>query len=138
MAWSPPLDECYKVNIDGSHSNMGGSACGGFVRKSNGSFVHGFYCMLGSRNALWFEFWGMHLGIKLARQIVLSWVIFEFDSKVVVDMINSWGSHLAYLNTLTKEIISLLRNPIWGTSIVHTYKEGNRGADFLHRKGFLF
>lgn len=77
----------------------------------------------------------MHLGIKLARQLGLHWVIFELDSKVVVDMINSGSSRLAYLNPLTQDILSLLRDLSWCTSVVHTYREGNRGADFMARQG---
>lgn len=65
----------------------------------------------------------------------LSWVIFELDSKVMVDIINPGGSRLAYFNPLMQEILSLLRVPSWRTSVVHTYREGSRGAKFLARKG---
>lgn len=132
VAWSPLPDGYYKVNIDGSHSNLGGSAWGAGTQIV--SFVQGIYCKLGTKNAIWAELWELQLGINLAHQIGLSQVIFELHSKVVVDMINSGGSHLAYLNMLTQEIISLLRDPSWRTSIVHTYKEGNRGANFLASK----
>lgn len=93
--------------------------------------MQGFYSKLGLRNALWAELWGLHLGIKLARQLGLSWVIFKLDSKVVVDLINSGGSCLAYLQPLKQDILSLLRDPTWRTSVVHTYREGNHGADWL-------
>lgn len=59
VIWGPPLDGCYKVNIDCSHSKEGGSTCAGLVRRLNGSFVRGFYCKLGAENALWAELWGL-------------------------------------------------------------------------------
>lgn len=135
ISWVPPPDGCYKVNIDGSHSSVGGSACGGLVRRSNRSFVQGFFCKLGSGNAFWAELWGLRLGLNLARQLGLSWVIFELDLKVVVDMIHSGGSSLAYLNPLMQEITSLLRDPGWRVSVQHVYHEANRGADFLAKQG---
>lgn len=119
------------VNIGGSHSSAGGSACGGLVYRSNGSFVHNFYYKLGAGNALWAELWGLRLGIKLAKQIGLSWVIFEMDSQVVVDLIKSGGSTLAYLSPLLQEqeVISLLCEPCWQASVTHVYLEANWCAE---------
>lgn len=60
IAWTPPPPGCFKFNIDGSHlRSAGSSACGGLVRDSDGRFVKGFYCRVGSGNAIWAELWGL-------------------------------------------------------------------------------
>lgn len=56
---------------------------------------------------------------------------------MVVDMVISSGSFLAYLNSLLQEVVSLLREPCWRADIVHAYREANRCADFLAKKGHL-
>lgn len=90
-----------------------------------------------SGNAIWAELWGLRRGIDLAKQLNLSWVIFELDSKVVVDMVKAGGSAVVYLNPLIQEIGALLNHPCWRVSFVHAYREANRCADFLARKGHL-
>lgn len=78
---------------------------------------------------------GSSLGIKLARQLNLCKAVFELDSKVVVDMVNKGCSDNAYLQPLLHDIIGMLRLPSWDTSVMHAYREANRCADFLARKG---
>lgn len=135
VCWSPPPAGCYKVNVDGSHLHNGRSACGGLIRRDNGSFVQGFHCNIGSGNAVWAELWGHYLGIKLARQPGLHWVVFELDSMVIVDMVNAEVTANASLRPLLQHISCMLRDPSWRTSVVHTFRETNGCADFLARKG---
>lgn len=137
VTWSPPQSGCYKVNIDGSHITGGGSAYGGLIKHGEGSFVHGFFCKLGSSNALWAELWGLRLGIKLASQLNLNWIVFELDSKVYVDMVNSCGSFNALLQLLMQEILLLLQRPCWRMAAIHTYWEANRCVNFLARQGHM-
>lgn len=68
VRWIPPSEGCFKVNTDGSHSRLGISSYGGLIRNSQGAMINGFYCKLGSGNALWAELWGLWFGIKLAQQ----------------------------------------------------------------------
>lgn len=61
---------------------MGNLACGGLVRDANGVFIKGFYSRIGFGNAVC-------LDIKMARQLDIKWAIFELDSKMVVNTVNS-------------------------------------------------
>lgn len=133
----PPIDGCFKVNIDRSHNRLGISSCGGLIRNDQGVKLHDFFCKIGSGNALWAKLWGLRLGIKLALQHNLNWVVFELDSKVVVDMVALGRTDNAYLQPLLGIILELLRLPCWKTTVVHAYREANRWADFLARKGQL-
>lgn len=97
IAWVPPCEGSYKVSIDGSHSKAGISSCGGLVCNSYGSMIHGFYCKVGAGNALWAKLWGLRMGIKLAQHLNLRNVVFEMDSKSIVEMIASGGTNNGYL-----------------------------------------
>lgn len=135
VAWTPPPRNFYKINIDGSHQHSGFSACGGLVRDSNGAFIHGFYCCLGAGNATWAKLWGLHLGVKLARELQLQNVLFEMDSLVVVNMVNAGRTENANFRPLVDTICSELRKPDWRPSVSHIYREANRCADFLAKQG---
>lgn len=136
VCWSPPPDGCFKVNVDGSHiNNPSSSACGGLIRDANGNFVKGFYSKVGSCNAVWAELWALRLGITLAHDLNLPWVMFEMDSKVVVEMVHKKDTHISFLKHLLQEVISLFQLPSWRTSITHTYREANKCVDLLANKG---
>lgn len=75
------------------------------------------------------------MGIKLARDLALTRVIFEMDSKVVVHMISSGATSTCSLQPLLHEIVSLLKLSDWEASVVHTYREGNKCANILANLG---
>lgn len=52
-------------------------------------------------------------------------------------MVTKGCSNNAYLQPLLHDIIGMLRLPSWDTSVMHAYREANRCADFLARKGQL-
>lgn len=64
-------------------------------------------------------------------------MLFEMDSKVVVDMVTSGTTQISFLQPLLQEVVTLLRHPSWEASIAHIYREGNMCADFLARQGHL-
>lgn len=136
VAWQAPPDGCVMVNVDGSFiSNYGSSACGGLATDSMGSVIKGFFYKVGACNAAWAELWGLLKGIELARDLALNWVIFEMDSKVIVDMVRSGSTRIIFLQPLLQEVISFLQLPDWTTSVIHTYREANQCANFLASKG---
>ncbi|GAU38761.1 hypothetical protein TSUD_64920 [Trifolium subterraneum] len=136
VSWKPPPDEWHKVNVDGSFNTISGStACGGLIRNQHGIFVKGFYSKIGSSNAIWAEMWVLRIGIRIAQNLLLPKVVFEMDSKVIVNMVTSGHTNNAYLSPLLGEVVSLLQHPNWETSIAHVYREANRCADFLTNKG---
>lgn len=53
-----------------------------------------------------------------------------------MDTINC-RSTLAYLDPLLNEIFLFLCDPSWRVVVVHVFREANRCADFLVRKGQL-
>lgn len=114
-------------NIDGSHLKDGGSAllAGGWWDVLTVHLLWGSIANSVSGNAIWAELWGLRRGIDLAKQLNLSWVIFELDSKVVVDMVKAGGSAVVYLNPLIQEIRALPNHPCWRVSFVHAYREGS-------------
>lgn len=107
----------------------------GLIRRGNGSFVQGFFCNLGSDNALWAKLW--------ASGLVLNWLInltsagpggylsmiqrllWTMSTRVDHPMLSSSD------RPLLQKIILLLGRPCWRTSVIHTYWEANRCADFL-------
>lgn len=65
---------------------------------------------MGSRNALWVEVWGLHLGIKLAWDLQLNRVIFELGSEVV-NIVNKGRTSIAFLQPLLEEFLFNLYQP---------------------------
>ncbi|KAK2384993.1 heat shock 70 kDa protein [Trifolium repens] len=79
--------------------------------------------------------WALIIGIRIAQNMSLPKVIFEMDSKVIVNMVTSRHTNNAYLSPILGEIIDLLQHPNRETSITHVYREANRFADFLANRG---
>lgn len=78
------------------------------------------------------ELWGLYLGIRLARELCLSPVIFEMDSQVVV---LKGVSSINSLQPLLSKVIQLLQLLDWSTSVTHAYQEANRCTDLLADMG---
>lgn len=136
VAWSAPPDDWVKINVDGSYpAGSDSSACGGLAKDSLGRFIKGFYSKIGSCNAAWAELWTLRNGINLARELSLERVIFEMDSKVIVDMVRAKTSHIPFLQPLLQEVLNLLHLPDWSTSVEHIFREANHCADLLAKKG---
>lgn len=98
-------------------------------------FIKGFRCNLGSCNTVTRGLWGLFLGIKLARELSLPFVIFEMDSHVMVNLVSKGSTHNVLVQLMLDDILRLLHLPDWQTSIVLTYHEANRCADFLANLG---
>ncbi|KAK8475362.1 hypothetical protein V6N11_069276 [Hibiscus sabdariffa] len=55
--WIPPTPGAWKINVDGAHNQLDGSAwCGGIIRDSTGLWISGFSKFIGKCNALDAEF----------------------------------------------------------------------------------
>lgn len=136
VAWQPPPQNVFKVNVDGSFRRDSASvACGGLIRDWKGNLVSAFFCNLGSCNSTWAEMWALLLGIKAARDLQLSPVLFEMDSQVVVNCVHLKYSGNAFLQPLLQEICHLLSLDDWSASVHHVFREANRSADFLANLG---
>lgn len=88
-------------------------------------------------NAICSELWALRLGIKVAQDLDFPKVIFELDSKAVVDMVHGKTTQISFLQPLLHEITSLLHLPTWDTIVVHIYREENKCANLLANKDIL-
>lgn len=136
ISWKPPAEGVFKMNVDGSfRSSEGNAACRGLICDSMGKFLKAFHCNLGFYNVIWSELWALRLGIILACDLCLTRVIFELDSSVVVHMVHTGTSSTCFLRPLLQEVVSFLKLPDWETSVIHSYREGNRCVDLLANLG---
>ncbi|GAU34538.1 hypothetical protein TSUD_219210 [Trifolium subterraneum] len=85
---------------------------------------------IGSCDALHAEMWGMYIGIDLARRQGITHLQVESDSKVLVEMVTGNCNVNGNIPTLLKRIRDLI-NMNWDVQINHTWREGNKSADWL-------
>lgn len=48
------------------------------------------------------------LGIQIALNLEIDQIVFEMDSKVIVDMVHKESTHIRFLKPIMQEVISLL------------------------------
>jgi ribonuclease HI len=138
IGWKCPREGWIKLNCDGAHkSSINLSGCGGLLRNSNGTFLKGYARKIGSCDALHAEMWGMYIGMDLARRQGITHLQVESDSKVLVDMVTGNCNANGNVPTLIRRIRDL-KNMNWQVQINHTWREGNRSADWLANFSFNF
>lgn len=104
IRWFPPPSNMFKLNTDGSYlQDSGISACGGIIRDSDGRFVAGFHCNLGTATSIFSEMWSLVLGLWLARKLSLPSVIVKLDSEVIVNMIKTKKANCLFIKPLLEE-----------------------------------
>lgn len=110
----PPPPGCIKININGSFGkkNPRSGSCGSLTRDSNYKLIRRFYQKLGSCDASWAWLWALKLGVNLGRELALPLVVFELDSKVVLDMVNVDSTHISYFNlySMRSSVSLIFRN----------------------------
>jgi ribonuclease HI len=138
IGWKCPREGWIKLNCDGAHkSSINLSGCGGLLRNSNGTFLKGYARKIGSCDALHAEMWGMYIGMDLARRQGITHLQVESDSKVLVDMVTGNCNTNGNISTLIRRIRDL-KNMNWQVQINHTWREGNKSADWLANFSFNF
>jgi ribonuclease HI len=132
IGWKRPLDGWVKLNCDGSQNknSIGLAGCGGLLRDSDGRWIKGYSRKLGDCDALHAEMWGMYLGLDLAHQQGIKKLHVESDSKVLIDMVTKKKNFNGNIPTLVRRIRQLLQLN-WQVHLSHTWREGNRSADWL-------
>jgi ribonuclease HI len=82
-------------------------------------------------DAIHTEMWGnMYLGLDLAHQQGIRKLHVESDSKVLIDMVTKKKNFNGNIPTLVRRIRQLLQLN-WQVHLSHTWREGNRSADWL-------
>lgn len=138
MKWRKPAAGWLKCNSDGSFNQQGrGSSCGGLIRDDLSNFVKGFYYKLNPNNALMAEFDGLLYGIRLARSMNVSKIIFEVDFTVLYDMVHKGFTSSYHFKPLLAEALSLFRSSNWQVAMSVANRIANSGADMLANRGHL-
>lgn len=136
VQWRLPPLGVFKLNTDGSFQN-GMAACGGLIQNSHGLFIRGFHCNLGSASVVLVELWGLTLGLRMARSMVIASILVELDSQVIVHMIRTRRTHCAHLQPLLAEALGFMEVQDWHCSISHIFREVNFCVDKLAELGHL-
>lgn len=131
----PPPFSWKKLNLDGSSmGNPGLARGGGLIRNANGEWVKGYARAIGCSTSVAAELWALRDGIQLCISLKVLVVVFELDAKLVIellkkDMENKNGVGILVANC--KE--GMKKIPL--VHIQHCYKEANKCADTLARRG---
>ncbi|GAU26504.1 hypothetical protein TSUD_361370 [Trifolium subterraneum] len=95
-----------------------------------GNCLSSFARKIDSCDALHAEMWGMYIRMDLARRQGITHLQVESDSNVLVDMVTKQCNVNGNIPTLVKRIHDL-KNMNWHVQFNHTWREGNRSADWL-------
>ncbi|CAL1409286.1 unnamed protein product [Linum trigynum] len=138
IGWKPPPVGWLKLNTDGAAQGHGGEiGAGGVIRNSNGDWIKGFVCRIGAGSVIMAELWGILRGINLARRMGIEFLIIESDSRLALDLIQQPHdpTHL-HASILADIRRTLAQN--WVVQLVHSYREGNRVADWLSKHSLVY
>ncbi|KAF7842138.1 hypothetical protein G2W53_004436 [Senna tora] len=94
LKWTKPTDPFIKLNVDIALKQDGVGAVGGVFRDHEGLCVGAFSGKVPSMgDVTLMEALGMRKGIEVARDVGITHIIVESDSKLVVDMLHSSCTH---------------------------------------------
>ena len=100
-SWSPPPPGVFKINVDGSASELENSSnIGVIIRDCNGHTVAAYCKPLQSHfSAELMEVFAVEQGLLLARELQLSWVRLESDALSVINAINdsTFGAYYGHI-----------------------------------------
>ena len=135
VRWSKPLLGWFKLNTDGASlgnpSKVGG---GGLIRDSEGRWIRGFSRSIGHATSVMAELWALRDGLKLAVQLGIGCLEVELDAKIIVEMLNNADSANIKFSSLLSDCRFLIAR-VTQVRVTHVYREVNRCADFLAKKG---
>ena len=135
IIWEKPTENWTKLNCDGSlktHPYRAG--CGGLLRNSNGSWIHGFYRHLGHCSILKAEAWAVLEGVRMAELRGVEKLEIESDSSLVVKAVNDPESSPVEIFGIVRNICVILENfADW--KFKHIWREANLCADSLASLG---
>ncbi|CAL1356848.1 unnamed protein product [Linum trigynum] len=138
VGWVAPPNGWMKLNSDGAAQGINGLAtAGGVLRDKNDNWKGGFCCKIGTGSAILAELWGIHQGLILARNHGVQFLILETNSKLAIDLIKNREDPVHPHSTILNAIRRLLTQD-WVVQLVHTYREGNRVADWLSKHGLVY
>ena len=137
VQWLPPPVNWVKLNSDGSSmGNPGLAGGGGLIRNERGEWIKGYARAIGITTSVAAELWALRDGICLCSALNFPAVIVELDSKLVVDLLNKELDNPNGIDVLVSDCRESLK-AIPCVRIQHCYREANKCADALARRGAL-
>ena len=103
--------------------------CGGLIKNHKGEWIRGFMRNLGRCKVIIAEIWGV-LGLKMVWEQGYKNIVLESDSKTLVKILPKKAITNSSIFMLHCQCQRILERD-WTVEIRHTYKEGNRCADWL-------
>ncbi|CAL1392167.1 unnamed protein product [Linum trigynum] len=138
ISWHPPSSGWRKLNIDGaSAGNPGTAGAGGVIRDEQGRWIAGFVAKIGEATAVLAELWAFYHGLDLAWRIGCDSLVIETDSQLAIQLINNRRDPVHPYASLLDAIRRKLAQS-WLVRVVHTYREGNRVADWLSKHSLVY
>lgn len=137
IKWESPPQYWHRLNTDGS--SLGNPRCargGGIIRNSNGEWVGGYARAIGIITSATTELWALQDGLKMCIGLNLLAVIIELDAKLVVDLLKNPGGSLNGNDVIVVDCKESHKK-ISRTLIKHCFREANKYADALARRGAL-
>ncbi|CAL1410790.1 unnamed protein product [Linum trigynum] len=126
------------MNVDGAASSSDKRVgAGGVLRGSNGVWRGGFVSNVGYCSAILAELWGIFHGLSLAWNLGSRTLLLETDSRLAIELIEKRVDPLHPLATILTAIRRRLAQD-WMVRLVHTYREGNRVADWLSKHSLVY
>ncbi|CAL1397774.1 unnamed protein product [Linum trigynum] len=117
--------------------NPGLAGAGGVIRDDQGSWVVGFVAQIGEATAGLAELWALFHGLNLAWSHGCLNLQVETDSQLVIQWIKNRVDPLHPHASLLSSIRRCLTRD-WLVNITHTYREGNRVADWLSKHSLVY
>ena len=137
MRWTSLPMQWVKLNSDGSSmGNPGRASGGGIIRNAEGKWIKGYARAIGNTTSVAAELWALRDGIQLCLELNLLAVIIELDVMLVVNLLRSTNHNPNGNNNLFADCREgLVRIP--RVKLQHCYREANKCADALARRGAL-
>ncbi|CAN1162799.1 Putative ribonuclease H protein At1g65750, partial [Linum perenne] len=136
VRWEPGPDGWIVLNSDGSvHQQTGRAAAGGLIRDSGGRCLLAYSMNLGSCSITRAEIRGAIEGLVRAWDASFRKVVLRMDSRAAISILTSSDAS-AHQYTMEKMEFRDLARRDWSLKVEHTFREGNRSADFLASLGY--
>ncbi|CAI0443131.1 unnamed protein product [Linum tenue] len=135
IAWNPPPLDWIALNTDGSVKPPESlAAAGGLLRDSFGRCLGSFASNLGACTITRAELMGAIQGLKLAWLLGHRKVQLRTDSTTAISIMNSHTTYGGRYHNLWTQLQDLIHQEC-EIEISHTFREGNKSADYLANKG---
>ncbi|CAN1142382.1 Putative ribonuclease H protein At1g65750 [Linum perenne] len=136
VTWEPGPADWITVNSDGSFDARSGRAtAGGLARYPDGRCIFAFTANLGNCSITRAEMRGAVEGLTRAWNAGFRRVLLQLDSQVSISLLTD-TENLRHQHALETGRFIELQNRDWELKVKHTYREGNRAADYLVGIGY--